>query len=83
MLSSTKVKYKAIMKATKNTNIIKQLLQYIGWVQSIIIIIHCDNQSCIVLFQDHKFHAHTKHTEIHDYYDLWSNNKRNDEVRII
>jgi hypothetical protein len=62
-------KYKTTIEATKDVISIKKFLQDIGQVQLAPTIFNCDhNQSCIALYHDHKFHAHTKHIEIQYHY---------------
>ena len=60
---NTKVEYMAATQATKEAIWLRHLLQDLGLQQNNPTKIYCENQSCIALTQNPKFHARTKHVE--------------------
>lgn len=67
-LSSTEAEYVASTNATKEAIWLQQLCKDVGFKQFKPTIIYCDNQSCIALTQNSKFHTRTKHVEIHHHF---------------
>ena len=66
-LLSTKSEYVALTHASKDIIWIHKLLKEISFLYplSLPTTLHCDNQGAIELSKDAKFHARTKHIDVH------------------
>ena len=66
-LSSTKLEYIALTHALKNIIWLHKLLKELSFLYplSLPTTLHCDNQGAIELLKDSKFHARTKHIDVH------------------
>ena len=67
MLSSTKSEYVALTHTLKEAIWLHKLLNKLLFIYpiSLLTTLHCDNQGMIELSKDLKFHAHTKHLDVH------------------
>jgi hypothetical protein len=63
-LSSTEVEYIAAATATKELLWLQTLLTELGYPITLPSILYCDNQSCIALAKNPKFHERSKHIDI-------------------
>lgn len=63
-LSSTKVEYIALTHVTKEVLWLRHLRNEIGFSQLQPTVIYCDNQSCLALTKNSRFHNCPKHIEI-------------------
>ena len=66
-LSSTESEYVTLTHASKDVIWLHKLLKELLFIHplSLPTTIHCDNQGAIELLKDSKFHAHTKHIDVH------------------
>jgi len=69
-LSSTKSEYVALTHVSKDIIWLHKLLKELSFLYpfSLPTTLHCDNQDAIELSKDSKFHARTKHIDIHFYF---------------
>ena len=67
-LSSMEADYMASSNATKEVLWLQQLCKNIEFIQTKPTTIFCNNQSCIALTQNPKFHSRTKHVEIQHHF---------------
>lgn len=63
-LSSTEAEYIASAHATKEVLWLRHLLSEIGFPQLNPTLIYCDNQSCLALTKNSRFHDRSKHIEL-------------------
>jgi hypothetical protein len=64
VLSSTKAEYIAVATATKELIWLQAIIQELGYSLHLPSTIFCDNQSCIALSENPKFHDRSKHIDI-------------------
>ena len=66
-LSSTESEYVALTHASKEAIWLHKLLNKLAFIYPISLptTLHCDNQGAIELSKDSKFHARTKHIDVH------------------
>ena len=79
-LSTTEAEYVAMTDATKEALWIRHILEEIHPESSLVVPLHCDNQSAIALAKDNKFHQRSKHISIR--YHFIRNTVRNNEIAI-
>jgi hypothetical protein len=78
--STTEAEYIAMADATKEALWIRHILAEIHPESSLIVPLHCDNQSALAIAKDNKFHQRTKHISIR--YHFIRNTVRDNEISI-
>jgi hypothetical protein len=63
-LSSTEAEYIATATATKELIWLQTIIQELGYPKSLPSTLFCDNQSCITLNENPKFHDRSKHIDL-------------------
>jgi hypothetical protein len=79
-LSTTEAEYIAMADAAKEALWIRHILAEIHPESSLIVPLHCDNQSAIALAKDNKFHQRSKHISIR--YHFIRDTVRDNEISI-
>ena len=67
-LSTTEVEYMAASQSTKEAIWLRQLMADVGCVQERATMIMCDNQGCIALAKNPKYHSRTEHIDVQHHF---------------